>query len=361
MHAAELAFKHPASGDELVLRAPADWVTDPRLLLRGALVDQNVTNAWRVLHGGSDSCPGWHVDRLGDYLLSESERPLNEAQGDELARLRKAFAARGAYHKVLRRHGLRSAQPSAHKPGQECRLEASPQHFLGGQAPERFFIRENGAQFELSFRDGPSVGLFLDQRDNRRRMITGHIGAGFPLYSQSQQAPAVLNAFAYTCAFSICAAKGGGRTTSLDLSKAHLDWGRRNFALNGVDPAGHEFIHGDAFQWLRRLARKQRRFDAVLLDPPTFSRSKVSGVFRIQKDYGRLLAAALPLVKPGGVLLASSNAADWPAQEFLTSIEIALRSSGRNIVQRLYIPQPVDFPISRSEPAYLKTLWMRIE
>src|SRR5205814_4874493 len=103
----------------------------------------------------------------------------------------------------------------------------------------------------------------------------------------------ILNTFAYTCGFSVCAAKAGARTTSLDLSKKYLEWGKRNFALNRLDPARHDFIYGDVFAWLRRLAKQQRRFDCVVLDPPTFSRSKEHGVFQAEKDYGELVAAAL--------------------------------------------------------------------
>jgi len=170
----------------------------------------------------------------------------------------------------------------------------------------------------------------------------------------------VLNVFAYTCGFSVCAAKAGARTTSLDLSKKYLEWGRRNFALNGLDPAAHDFIFGDAFDWLRRLAKKGRAFDAVVLDPPTFSQSKENGVFRADKDYGRLVTAALPLVKPGGVLLASTNAADWPPEDFMVAVQTAIRAAGRKIVKQHYVPQPPDFPVSRGEPAYLKTVWVRV-
>ena len=81
--------------------------------------------------------------------------------------------------------------------------------------------------------------------------------------------------FAYTCGFSVCAALAGARTTSLDLSRKWLAWGQRNFVLNGLDPAAHDFIYGDATDWLRRLGRKGRQFEAVLLDPPTFSTSKL--------------------------------------------------------------------------------------
>src|SRR5207302_8691066 len=135
----------------------------------------------------------------------------------------------------------------------------------------------------LSLSEGYSVGLVLDQRDNRRRLLTGHIAAGFELGVGVQAALEILNTFAYTCAFSVCAAKAGWRTTSLDLSKKYLEWGKRNFTINSLDPAQHEFIYGDVFDWLDRLKKKQRQFDLILLDPPTFSQSRESGTFRVEK------------------------------------------------------------------------------
>jgi 23S rRNA (cytosine1962-C5)-methyltransferase len=170
----------------------------------------------------------------------------------------------------------------------------------------------------------------------------------------------VLNVFAYTCAFSVCAALAGARATSLDLSKKYLDWGRRNFALNSLDPAGHDFIFGDAFDWLRRLAKKGRSFDVVLLDPPTFSTSKDGGRWQAERDYGRLVTATLPLVKTGGVLFASTNAARLTPEVFVTTVREAIAASGRRVLKEHYAPQPPDFPISKSEPAYLKTTWLRL-
>jgi 23S rRNA (cytosine1962-C5)-methyltransferase len=209
------------------------------------------------------------------------------------------------------------------------------------------------------------VGLFLDQRDNRRRLLTGHIAAGFSLFDSQLKTHnskfQVLNTFAYTCGFSVCAAKAGGRTTSLDLSKKYLEWGKRNFVRNGLDPAGHDFIFGDAFDWLRRLAKKGKSFDVILLDPPTFSQSKEHGAFRVEKDFGRLVATALPLLGTGGVLFASTNAADWPAENFLAAVEGAIHAAGRKVVQQHYVPQPPDFPITRAESAYLKTVWLRVK
>jgi len=99
--------------------------------------------------------------------------------------------------------------------------------------------------------------------------------------------------------------------------------------MNGIDPTEHEFIYGDAFDWFRRLEKKQRVFDLVLLDPPTFSQSKTSGVFRAEKDYPKLIALALPLLKREGVLFASTNAADWAPENFLKTIGAAVQNSKR--------------------------------
>jgi 23S rRNA (cytosine1962-C5)-methyltransferase len=350
LHAAEIVFKHPASGDEVEFTAPVDFSADARATLRAATIDPKETDGFRIIHGVSDGWPGWFVEQLGEFQLSQSEAALTDAQREHLASRPSPHASR-LYHKILSRHVRRTTT-----------AETSPQLVSGDAAPERFVIRENGVKFEMSFNEGYSVGLFLDQRDNRRRFLTNHIGANFPLPQSAigNRQSAILNTFAYTCGFSVCAALAGARTTSLDLSKKYLEWGKRNFALNGLDPAQHDFIYGDTFDWMRRLAKKGRAFDAIILDPPTFSQSKESGVFRAEKDYGKLVAAALPLLKPGGVLLASTNAAELLPEMFLDQIAEAVRAARRKILQQHYVPQPPDFPISRDEPAYLKTVWLRI-
>ena len=417
LHAPELTLKHPASGEELTFRAPTgqDWAGMlalsqaghpantsgswraehgkgafhrvpiphkqrrggtrtyhagsevhgegsegparpmgplPCLALRDALIEPDLTNAYRVIHGASDGWPGWYVERLGEYLLSQSAGALSPEQRDELGRLLEVFSVRGAYHKVLTLQMRRAA-----------RAEASPQLVLGEAAPERFPVQENGLQFELSFAEGYSTGLFLDQRDNRRRLVTRHVGSDFPLLGPETGIGnwELLNVFAYTCGFSVCAAKSGARTTNVDLSRRWLDWGKRNSTLNVVNPGEHQFLYGEAFDWLCRLAKKGRRFDVIVLDPPTFSQSRESGVFRAEKDYGRLVTAALPLLRAGGVLFASTNAADWPPEKFLTAVDQAISSAGRKVLHHHYAPQPPDFPISRAEPAYLKTVWLRVE
>jgi 23S rRNA (cytosine1962-C5)-methyltransferase len=243
------------------------------------------------------------------------------------------------YHQLLERQG-----------------RARPQWLWGAPATKEIVARENGLRFIFRFDEGGSTGLFLDQRENRRRLMEGYVAPGFELPA----APEVLNAFAYTCGFSVAAAAGGGRVTSLDLSKKYLEWGRLNFVLNGLEPSGHEFIFGDAFSWFRRLAGKKRLFDVIVLDPPTFSRSRESGVFQAEKDFGALTTAALPLLKPGGALLASTNAAGFAPEDFLAIVTESVRRAGRSVSRRHYAPQPPDFPIERAEPAYLKTVWLRV-
>ncbi len=386
LHAAELRFIHPETGNPVTFRAPVGFEVDPRLALRAAFLDPADTDAYRLAHGAGEgrsawekpcrepvpraalshslsktrrnsikwpiksgdrhSCETLYIDRVGDYLIAQSETPLGPEGYRELAELAAALSARGAYHKLLPRHAGRLDAPAI-----------SPQLVLGEPAPEPYAVRENGLQFELSLSQGASTGLFLDQRENRRRLLTGHLAAGFSLPDSSS----VLNTFAYTCAFSVCAAKGGARTSSVDLSRRALEWGKRNFVLNGIDPGAHEFLQGDAFDWLRRFAKKGRRFEAVLLDPPTFSRSKLSGVFRVESDYGRLITAALGVLRSGGILFASTNSGRWTPEDFVTAVEQAVEAAGSKIARRHYAPQPADFPISRAEPPHLKTMWLVIE
>ena len=312
LHAAEISFTHPATGKPVTFHAPANFDADPRLALRAALIEPEATNAFRVIHGASDGWPGWYVERLGEFLLSQSEQPLRAEQREELARLVKMFSARGAYHKILSRQVRRATV-----------ADASPQLVLGEAAPERFEICENGVRFEMSFNEGYSVGLFLDQRDNRRRFLTGHIAADFRLWTLDS---GLWTFELFRLHLRLLRLRGKGRRADDEprsLEKISR-MGPAQFRVERLDPAAHDFIYGDAFDWLRRLAKKGRTFDAVALDPPTFSQSKEHGAFRAEKDYGKLVAAALPLVKPGGILFASTNAADWPPEKFLADVETAI-------------------------------------
>lgn len=349
LHAAELTIAHPEDGRELSLRCRVDFDSDVRQALRRALHQPEQTDTYRLLHGAADGCPGWYVDRLGRYLLSHSEHALLDPRVARLKRLATAHESRGVYHRQLDRQARRTAP-----------ADAAPTLLVGEPAPQRFIARENRLRFGLSFAEGYSVGLFLDQRDNRRRLLVNHIARGFPALAAPEKSE-VLNAFAYTCGFSLAAAAAGAHTTSLDLSRKYLDWGRANFELNGLDPDRHDFIYGDAFGWLRRLAKKRRQFDLVLLDPPTFASSKATGAFRAEKDFGRLVGASVPLIRPDGVLFVSTNARRVEPAVFLEQVTRSVAEYGRRVVRHHYAPQPPDFPIARDEPGYLKTAWLQLD
>jgi 23S rRNA (cytosine1962-C5)-methyltransferase len=351
LHATVLEFQHPRFAEPLRLTAPPDFVTPAFRQLRAATIERPCTDTFREIHGAADGKPGRYQERLGAWLLLLGEKAPSASEASELLGSGTGPPpVRGVYFKRLLRQ-VPNASAS----------EAAPQLVAGEPAPARFPVREHGVNYELSVTEGYSVGLFLDQRDNRRRLLHGHVASDFPLYAaESDVAPEVLNCFAYTCAFSVCAALGGARVTSLDLSRKYLDWGRRNFELNSLDPAAHDFIYGDVFDWLGRLAKKCRSFAVILLDPPTFSRSRGHGDFRCDGDYGRLVSLALPLLRSGGVLLASTNMARLAPEPFIAQVRVAIHGAGRHIIREHYVPQPPDFPVTRDEPAHLKTLWLKI-
>lgn len=302
------------------------------------------TTAYRLVHGAAHGRPGEYVERLGDWLLWQTDDP-SAAEPPPVD-----FRPRGVYRKLLRRR-LRETSPD----------EAAPVLVRGEPAPERFHVLENGLRFELSFVEGYSYGLFLDQRENRRTLLGGGPLTGEAEPSGALRGATVLNAFAYTCAFSVCVARAGAETTSLDLSRKYLDWGRRNFEANGLDPAAHDFIYGDVFDWFRRMRNKGRRFDLVLLDPPTFSKSKKKGVFKVEHDYGALAELAAGLVAKGGVLFCSTNAATWNRMAFRSAVEEGLGAAGRRAGAARFAGQPPDFPVTPAQPAHLKTFWLRLD
>lgn len=347
LHAVSLAILHPVSRQPLEFKADLSFTADPATAYREAFVEKE-TNAFRCLHGAADDFAGYYLERWGEYLLLSCEK---EPTREILKRVQAVSSwrqTRGLYFKVLNRKVRASTVE-----------EAAPRLIEGEVAPETFIIEENGVKFEASFNQGYSVGLFLDQRDNRRRVLRGHIAAGFPALELHGRE--VLNTFSYTCGFSVCAALAGARATSLDLSKKYLEWGRRNLAANGIDSEQHDFIYGDVFEWAQRLAKHKRGFDLVILDPPTFSQAKSSGIFQAEKHYGKLVSAVLPLLKPEGTLLASTNAQKYRPEQFLNDIKTAVAGAHRAITHQHYVPQPPDFPIAREEPAYLKTAWFRIK
>lgn len=349
LHARRLRLADPGTREPVEFVSEPDFEGAPGLALRRAFVDFGQTTAWRRVHGAADGHPGWYVDRLDRHLLVSVAGEVPAVMPEWVGEMAAEAGAAGVYVRRLDRQ-VRGADPA----------RVAPRLVSGAGVSGEFVVRENGLRYRLSFEEGYSVGLFLDQRDNRRRLLRNWVGPGFPVRGEGMAGATVLNLFSYTCGFSVAAAAAGAVTTSLDLSRKYLDWGRRNLVENGVDPAGHDFIYGDVFDWLKRLGRKGRRFDVVLLDPPTFSQSKESGVFRAEADYAELVTLAVEVLAPGGVLLASTNAARLEPERWLTSVRDGVMAGARVLQGELFVPQPPDFPTCREEPGYLKTVWMRL-
>ena len=350
LHAELLAFAHPLDGSTVRFHEPPsfDDIPEGAAALASAMFDEAETNAHRCWHGAGHGRPGWIVDRLGDYLLAAS------GEGAPHVDLRQAWprpaeAPKGIYLKAWRRD-IQRTRPE----------DASPALVEGVAAPARFEVVENGVRFGLSMEEGYSAGLFLDQRDNRRRLLAGHVGHAFPWPEAGLKGREALNAFGYTGGFTVCAALAGARVTSLDLSRKYLDWCRDNLRRNGIDPGGHDFIYGDCFDWMGRLARKGRRFDLLMVDPPTFSRSREHGDFRAEKDYAHLAELATRLAATGAILFFSTNAARLAPADFLGMVRSGLGNAGKVVRAEHYAPQPPDFPVTRDQPAYLKTVWLRL-
>ena len=241
------------------------------------------------------------------------------------------------------------------------KADLCPEPIWGTSDAAASSILESGVRYEISFEEGYSFGLFLDQRENRWRLLNNQIEPGFPVFNGSGAAPPrILNTFSYTCGFSVCGALAGAEVVSVDLSKKYLEWGKRNFARNKLSTEGHEFLFGDVFGWIRRFIRRGNRFDLIILDPPTFSRSKEWGVFKVVRDLEKLVEQVVPLLNPGGRMLVSSNAATWNPDHFADAIRTAVSRGGRRVGRDCFATQPWDFGVVDGREAYLKTWWLEV-
>jgi 23S rRNA (cytosine1962-C5)-methyltransferase len=225
---------------------------------------------------------GW-VERFGsDVLISfkrvlARERLLEELQtwADSIS-----FHVRRVFARFIPRKNEHREPPAL--------VIGDPSQSLQTVATE-WYLR-----FGIDFGTGYSSGLFLDQRENRR-------------YVRHIAPRRLLNCFAYTCSFSVCAARSGASTLNIDLAKKYLARGRENFALNNLPTVDHRFITDDVRSVLLRLARRGEKFDAIILDPPTFSRSPGGKTFQVQHDFESLLISGLAVAERDAHVLVSTN------------------------------------------------------
>jgi 23S rRNA (cytosine1962-C5)-methyltransferase len=201
---------------------------------------------------------------------------------------------------------------------------------------------EHWLKYGIDFAAGYSVGLFIDQRENRR-------------FVRQVMPKRLLNCFAYTCSFSVAAASVGATTVNVDLSKKSLSRGRENFALNSLPTNAHRFIADDVTSVLPRLARTREKFDMIILDPPTFSRSHRGKAFHVESDLEKLLLAALELVERDGHILLSTNCSTLREKDLEVMGRYCLKVTRRTA--KFHRPPPLpDFPPSTGA----STIWMTL-
>ena len=189
---------------------------------------------------------------------------------------------------------------------------------------------ERYLRFGIDFATGYSPGLFLDQRENRR-------------YVRHIAPKRLLNCFAYTCSFSVYAACSGANTLNIDLSKKYLSRGRENFALNNLPTIDHRFITDEVRSVLPRFARRGEKFDAIILDPPTFSRSPEGKMFQVQHDFESLLISALAVAERDAHVLVSTNCSALGERALEVIARYCLKEMRR--AATFYRPLPLpDFP-----------------
>ncbi|MBC8067236.1 MAG: class I SAM-dependent methyltransferase, partial [Deltaproteobacteria bacterium] len=231
--------------------------------------------------------PGYHaiVDRYGAHVhLQEYQAPRHIDPGLAAERMRIMVEGIVAELEVAReRVHVKRRRPQG----------GGAQYGRFDHRGEELCVQESGASFLVNLTDFLDTGLFIDHRALRR------------MVAQLAPGKRVLNLFGYTGAISVVAAKAGGVTTTVDLSRTYLDWAERNFAANAIDVRKHGFVRLDARVWLEQT---RERYDLVVCDPPSYSTSKaMDGTLEIQRDHAQLVRACIARLAPGGVVLFSTN------------------------------------------------------
>ncbi len=305
--------------------------------LRSAHADLAETTAYRLVNGEGDGLPGLTVDRYGEHLMVQLYTGAWKPHLPLLTgALQQVCAPAGIYEKFRPQQTRELAAAGDSK--KYSRL------LTGTSAPGRLAVRENGLEFLVELETGLNTGLFFDQRENRRELM------------RRVQGKRVLNLFAYTGAFSVAAAAAGAeRVVSVDASAAYLEWAKENFGANRLNPKRHGFVVGDCFAVLGEMGRQQERFDIILMDPPSFSTTTKSR-FTTRQGTAELVAAALPLLHPGGLLITSSNHQKIDLADYLKELRRGALQAGSELRviaargQSADFPYPVTFPEGR----YLK-------
>ena len=222
------------------------------------------------------------------------------------------------------------------------------QVIFGALDKEAIQFQEHGLLFNANVIKGHKTGYFLDHRHNRKRI------------GELSKDKTVLDIFAYAGGFSVHALAGGAKeVVSLDISSQALEMASQNVALNNKE-ANHTTMAIDAFKGLEELRLAGKRFDLVVVDPPSFAK-KESEVTKALHSYARLAKAAIKIVETGGILLLASCSSRVSTEAFFKVAIESMEASGRPYMEMERSLHDVDHPIGFKEGGYLKSIYFRIE
>ncbi|MBK5963063.1 RlmI/RlmK family 23S rRNA methyltransferase [Thiocystis minor] len=292
---------------------------------------------YRLVFGESDGLPGLIVDRYDDLLAVQiTTAGMERVRGEILA----------ALEQVLRPRAIVLRNDTAVR-----ELEGLPRgvETVLGTPEDRLTLIEHELAFEVSPLSGQKTGWFFDQAENRTRLARYGVGRR------------VLDVCSYIGAWGLrAAALGAEEVTCVDSSHTALERVADNAARNHLDNRVNH-LHGDAFEVLRDLRDKGKRFDTVILDPPAFIKRRKDEKEGTQA-YQRLNRLGIEVLEPGGLLVTSSCSFHMDRDTFLRSVQLAARRAGRNLQLLEVGQQGPDHPVhpAISETAYLKTCFLRV-
>jgi 23S rRNA (cytosine1962-C5)-methyltransferase len=300
---------------------------------RKQIVDNSITNAYRIINAESDSLPGVVVDKYADFLVCQFLSAGAEFWKKDIVEiLINLFKPTGIFERsdvsVREKEGLPQSKGA-----------------LYGRAPEALIeIIENGNTFLVDIINGHKTGFYIDQRDNRK------------LLEKFSDGNEILNCFSFTGGFSVYALKAGAsKVINVDSSEEALILAEKNFSLNGINPSKYENVNDDVFKYLRKLRDANKQFDVIILDPPKFAES-VSQVEKASRGYKDINLLAFKLLKKNGTLFTFSCSGHIVTDLFNKIIADAAADSGREVHILKYLTQSPDHSILTSFPEglYLK-------
>ncbi|BET04762.1 class I SAM-dependent rRNA methyltransferase [Streptococcus sp. SN-1] len=301
---------------------------------RKSYYQDDLTTAFRLFNQEGDGFGGLTVDLYGDYaVFSWYNSYVYQIRQTISEAFRQVFPeVLGAYEKI-RFKGL----------------DYESAHVYGQEAPDFFTVLENGVLYQVFMNDGLMTGIFLDQHEVRGSLVDG-LAMGKSL----------LNMFSYTAAFSVAAAMGGAsQTTSVDLAKRSRELSEAHFQANGLSTEAHRFIVMDVFEYFKYAKRKGLTYDVIVLDPPSFARNKKQ-TFSVAKDYHKLISQSLEILNPGGIIIASTNAANVSRQKFTEQIDKGFAGRSYQILNKYGLS--ADFAYNKKDESsnYLKVISMKV-